>query len=146
MGSDTEMISFDNQADPNRTTTNIDSCGYVSTVRVRYAEMSPKAQRRNKLIEFLLIAKLSVILVTMILHSLGLYAGGLNDQITKRELLTNRSIRSARGRWAARVQGWTAYRNWWHVIVCNKFCVTLLSVMWQQLVCDRKRISVALLV
>ena len=111
-------------------TTNFDLCGYVSTVRTRYAEMSLKGQRRNKLIEFLVITKLSVtvslpvILVTMVFHCIGLHAGGLNHQITKREFLTNKSIRSARGWWAARPQGWTAHNNWWHVIFCSKFCVT----------------------
>ena len=71
------------------------------------AEMSRNAQRQNKLIKFLLITKLSATvslpvnsMMTMF-HYLGLYTGGLNDQLFKPKLLTNRSIRSARGTWAA---------------------------------------------
>ena len=43
-------MSSDNQDRPNRMTINTYSVVSVSTVRVRYAEMSLNAQRRNKLL------------------------------------------------------------------------------------------------
>ena len=116
---------------------------YVSTVWAEYAEMSLNVQRLNKLIKFLLVTNhsvtvsLPVTLITTVSHYCGVHAGGLNDQITKQNLLTKRRIMAARGWWAAKVQGWTAYRNWWHVVVCNKsrvkpFIYHMTAFIWCQ--------------
>ena len=81
----TEIMSSDFQHPPYRKTINTDSCDLRFPVRAGYLEMSFNAQRRNKLIKFLLVTKLSltesfpVTLITTVLHCRGLHAGGLND-------------------------------------------------------------------
>ena len=80
---------------------------------------------------------LSMMLITTFLLCFRLHAGGLNGRIAKRKPLTNRRIRAARRRWAARVQDWAVDRNWWHVVFSDEFRVTLFkcdgrTIVWRQ--------------
>ena len=103
----------------------------VSTVRRRYVMMSRIAQRQNEPLQSPFIIKL---LMTL---SHQRCTCGVNGRIAKRKPLTNRRIRAARRRWAARVQDWTVDRNWRHVVFSDEFHVTLFecdckTIVWWQ--------------